>query len=222
MTAPDTITPTAGPAAAPAAPAFEPAEIIDIASPPWQGLPWPLLPGEPLAQTFVARADDLCAVEVLLAVAPGAVGTLRLGLRADGSAGAPLHEATLPMVSLVDGRYARLALPPLGWSAGRRFCLSLAADAPGLAVYSAGLARLGDGQVYRGLAPADGCLVFRTFSAAPDARLAARREAAAALAERAALSLELSEARRTIAALEAERAALTERLHALFRTLTTG
>ena len=107
-------------------------------------------------------------------------------------------------------------------AAGRRYCLSLVADAPGLAVYSAGLARLGDGQAYRGHAPADGCLVFRTFSVAPDARLAARREAAAALAERAALALDLAEARRTIAALVAERAALTERLRGLLQTLANG
>ena len=42
-------------------------------------------------------------------------------------------------------RYARFVLPPIEASAGRRYYVWLDATASGVAVYTAGAARLGDG-----------------------------------------------------------------------------
>jgi hypothetical protein len=195
-------------------------EVCDIESPPWQGEPWPLAPDAPVGQSFRARRDGLCAVEFLLAVNDGDGGEVSCHWREDGPDGRPLASDRRPMSALASGRYARFALPPVAASAGRRYYVWLDATAPGVAVYTAGDARLGDGTAYRGHAPADGCLAFRIFAIGADARLADRRQIEALLAAQAELTHDLLAARQALRRLTDERAAVEARLRAALARLT--
>jgi hypothetical protein len=211
----------AGAAVSGLAPA-EPDEVVDVDSPPWQGEPWPLLPGEPLGQTFRARHDGLCAVEFLLRVTGAASGDLTCHLHADGPDGPWLVSVRRAAADLPGERFARFALPPLAASAGQRYYAWLEAAAAGLAVYTAGPTQLGDGAAYRGHAPVAGCLVFRTFAAGADARFADRRQIEVLLAAQADLTRQLVAARQELQRLTDERALIERRLAALFARLTSS
>jgi hypothetical protein len=189
-------------------------EILDTESPPWQGEPWPLPPGAPLGQSWRARADGLCAVEVLLAVAAEGL-TLDCHLHEDGPEGRPLGRWAVAVAAAASQRHTRVVIPPVAGSAGRRFYLWIVAPAPGVAWYATGLARLGDGTAYRGHHPVEGCLAFKSFALAADARLAQWQQIEALLARQAELSGELVVARAEIQRLTAERARLVARLTAL-------
>jgi hypothetical protein len=97
--------------------------------------------------------------------------------------------------------------------------VELRSTAPGLGVYTTGPARLGNGTAFRHGQPTEGCLAFRTFATAPDARLAARREIEGLLAERAQLTHDLVAARLRIRQLVDERTTLQHRLASLLTTL---
>lgn len=194
-------------------------EVGDLAIPVWQGEPWPIDPAWPPGQSFRARHDQLWAIEFLLSVAPGAAGDLRCHLHEEGPDGRRLHTASLDAATLRGDRFARFPFPPLPDSAGRRYYAWLAATGDGLGVYTAGPARLGDGGAFRGHAPADGCLVFRTFAAAPDARWADQRRIETLLGREADLTRDLLAARQTIRRLTDERDAVEARLRALLDRL---
>jgi hypothetical protein len=213
-----TTKPSIGTVAAEARPG-DAVEVCDVESPPWQGEPWPLAPGEPIGQSFRARRDGLCAVELLLAVA-GDGGEVRCHWREDGPDGRSLASDRRPMSALASGRYARFALPPVAASAGRRYYVWLDATASGVAVYTTGAARLGDGTAYRGHAPTDGCLAFRTFATGVDARLADRRQIEALLAAQAELTHDLLAARQALRRLTDERVAVEARLREALARLT--
>jgi hypothetical protein len=194
-------------------------EVCDIESPAWQGEPWPLAPGEPIGQSFRSQRDGLCAVEFLLAV-DGDGGEVACHWQEDGPDGARIATDRLSMSALMSRRYARFALPPVAASAGRRYYAWLVATTGGVAVYTAGLARLGDGTAYRGHAPVDGCLAFRAFAAGAGARFADRRQIEALLAAQAELTQELLAARQAIRRLTDERTAVEARLRELLARLT--
>lgn len=194
-------------------------EVGDLASPGWQGEPWPIDPARPPGQSFRARHDHLRAIEFLLSGGPGAAGDLLCHLHEEGPAGRRLHTASLDTTASRGDRFARFTFPPLPDSAGRRYYAWLAATGDGLGVYTAGPARLGDGVAFRGHAPADGCLVFRTFAAAPDARWADQRRIEALLGREAELTRDLLAARQTIRRLTDERDAVEARLRALLDRL---
>jgi hypothetical protein len=198
---------------------LEPAEVVDIESPPWRGEPWPLEPGRSLGQTFRASADGLSSLEVLLAVAPDADGTLAVAIQQDGPDGPVIIRWSGEAAGLATGRFARIPVPPIALSGGQRYYFWLTASAPGIGVYATGPARLSTGSAYRDHEPIDGCLAFRTFVEDEDARLSARREIEVLLASRAQLSGELVAARRTIRQLLEERETLAGRLHELLLQL---
>jgi hypothetical protein len=210
---------TTGTTEQPGAGELNPAEVVDIESPPWRGEPWPLRPGQPIGQTFRAYQDGLCAVEVLVSVAAGADGELIAGIRHDGPDGAVVQQWRAPFGELESARYVRIPLPPVSDSADQRFYLWLDATAPGAGVYATGPGRLSTGSAYRDHEPIDGCIAFRTFAEVEDARLSARREIEALLASRAQLSGELIAARRTIRQLLDERETLAGRLRDLLLQL---
>lgn len=197
-----------------------PGEVLDVASPPPLGSPWPLTPSAPLGQSFRCRRDGLCSVEVLLAVAPNAGGDLAITLHADDPEGPPIFSRSLPAAGLITERFAHIALPPQDASAGRRYFLTLIAAAPGLAVYTAGLATVGDGAAYRDGQPTAACLVFRTFALATGAHLDEQRRYEELAAHCADLDRELVVARRTIDRLQAERLTLHERLRSIVDRLS--
>jgi hypothetical protein len=187
------------------------AELLDTESPPWQGEPWPLRPGEPLGQTWRTRADGLCAVEVLLAV-EGEGTTLDCHVQEDGPDGRPLGAWAVAVAADSSQRYTRISLPPVANSAGRRFYVWFEVRGEGVACYTTDLARLGDGTAYRAHVPVEGCLAFRTFALEADARLAERRQTEALLARQSELTRDLVAARAEIDRLLAERAGLVARL----------
>lgn len=204
-----------------AAPAM-PDEVVDIESPPWQGEPWPLLPGQPLGQVFRARHDGVCAVEFLVRVASAANGDLICHLHGDGPDGPRLISIRRAVADLPSERFARFAFPPIAASAGQRYYAWLDAAAAGLAVYTAGPAQLGAGAAYCGHAPVAGCLVFRTFAAGAGARFADRQQIEALLSAQAELTRALVAARQEIQRLTDERTLIEQRLAALLTRLTTG
>jgi hypothetical protein len=194
-------------------------EICDVQSPAWQGAPWPLAPDEPVGQTFLARFDGLSAIEVLVARDPHWTGDLIVTLRYDGPGGGVIFQGSVPSGAVADNRYARFVAPPVQRSAGQRVYFELHSTTPGLGVYTTGSALLGNGTAFRHGQPIDGCLVFRSFAASPDARLAERREIEGLLAERAQLTHDLLAARLRIRQLVDERTTLQTRLAALLTRL---
>ena len=197
-------------------------EVLDVDSPPADGEPWPLRPDESLGQSFRARHDGLCAIEVLVEVGPEAAGTVTCHLWGGGLGGRLLASRRVATAQLASVRFARFVWPPVADSANQQCAFSLETDTPGIAIYGSLTARLGDGSAYRLAEPIDGCLVFRAFAAAPDARLADRRQIETLLAERAALAQEILTARQTIATLHTEHIALEARLRKLLARLLAG
>lgn len=197
-----------------------PREVLDVESPSPLGAPWPLAPGVAFGQSFRCRRDGLCSIEVLLAVAPDASGDLTITLHVDGPEGPSIFSRALPVAGLITERFAHINLPPQSASAGWRYFLALTAAAPGLAVYTAGLATVGDGAAYRDGQPTAACLVFRTFALAAGAYPDEQRRYQELAARCADLERELVVARRTIDQLQAERLTLHERLRSIIDRLS--
>jgi len=133
-----------------------------------EGMAAPLVPGQPIGQTFVARHGGLSGIEFFLASQSASPVSLTLHLRESAKSRADLLTAHLTLPPGTGPSFYRFEFPPVADSHARYYYAFLEAADPGALIEGAGGATYIDGAAYADHEPLDGQTAFRLVYSVSD------------------------------------------------------